>query len=600
MGSGKKSDLTDLCLCRPRPGRGHEKEHKGGLLPVATLGGITVGTLTLTIGFIVGAPVVTLIVMSFRQGLPGRAGPLGLANYREVFLDPSTFRVLLDTTFFAFGTIAVTLLFALPIVWLLNRTNLPFKKTIYLLMIVGILVPTFLRTIGWILLLSPEIGLINQLARALLGLRDPPFSLYSIVGMAFVQGISFVPAAFFMVSTAYRAMDPALEEAAYTSGVSKTRTFFKINLPITVPAIAAVMVYLLMTAVSVFEVPAILGLPSGIFVLSSVIYFAVAPHVGLPKYGLAGAYGLIMLAIGLGTSLLYFRIIREGRRYEVVTGRGYRPKLIELGRYKWMGLAFMLLYFALEIFMPFAVLLWASLLPYLQVPSPEALSQVSLANYVSIPQYVGARPFLNTLVLVSVAPALSIAASIPVSWIVVRTRFRLRAVLDLFAFLPHAVPPILFAVALAYLALVYRDVVPLYGTVFVIAIAHAISYLSYGSRCMNSAMIQIHPELEEAGRACGVSPLRVIRRITVPLVSSAIFDGWLWIALLSYREVTMALVLYSPGSEVVSTLIWTMWSSGNVPQVAALGVVMIMIVLLLVGLLRAIFVRGRAGTYAHV
>ena len=562
----------------------------------ATTGQIAVAVVTLLVGLVVCIPVITVFLMSLRTGLPGRSGPLTIKNFQEVFLDPFTYQVLLNTALFALGTIVFTLLFAVPIVWLLTRTDLPYRKTIYVLMTAGILIPTFLRTIAWILLLSPKIGLINQLIMELLGLENPPFSLYNIPGMAFVQGISLVPAAFFMLSAAYSAMDPSLEEAAYASGVSKLRTFLKINLPITVPAIAAVMIYLLMTAFSVFEAPAILGLPADIYVLSSVIYFAITPQVGLPDYGLAGAYGLIMLVTGVAASVLYFRIVRESRKYVVVTGRGYRPKRIELGRYRYLAVAFILLYFAFEIFMPFAVLVWASLLPYLQVPSMAALSKVTLAAYQSIPEYAGLRPFMNTFILIGLAPAVAIAVSIAISWIVVRTRYRIRGLLDGLAFLPHAVPHILFAVALSFLALVYRTALPIYGTIFIIVFAHAISFISYGTRVMNSAMIQIDPELEEAGRACGASTPRVVGRITIPLVAAAVFNGWLWIALLSYREGTMALVLYSPGSEVISTLIWKMWTSAYVSQVSALGVVMILIVLALVLVLRTVFVRAQMGT----
>lgn len=525
-------------------------------------------------------PLGAVLLMSLRKGLPGRTGSLTLANFQTVFFDPSTYEVLVNTFYFAFWTILVTLFFSVPIVWLLNRTDIPFKRSAYLLMITGVLIPVFLRAIGWVILLSPEIGLVNKLAMVIFGLNQPPFSIYNIVGMAFVQGISFVPTAFFMLSASYHAMDPALEEAAYASGVSKFKTFLKINVPITAPAIAAVMVYLLMTALSVFEAPAILGMPSGIYVFSSLIYFAVNPQVGLPNYGLAGAYGSIMMALGVFTGYLYFRVVREGRKYVVVTGRGYRPKLIELGRWKPVAVAFVLLYFALEIFMPFLVLLWASLLPYLQMPSTEALSKISLGNYSGILQYATLRPFINTVVLVAVAPTLSMVFSVAISWIVVRTPSRLRGLLDNLAFLPHATPNILFAVALSYLALVYRTALPIYGTITIIIIAHAISHISYGTRAMNSAMIQIHAELEEAGRACGASTLRVLGRIVIPLIGTAVLNGWLWIALLSYREVTMALVLYGPGSEVISTLIWKLWGSAWVPLVSAVGVVMILVVLL--------------------
>ena len=179
------------------------------------------------------------------------------------------------------------------------RTDIPFKKTIYVLLTIGILIPVFLRTIAWILLLSPRIGLVNKWLQELFALSEPPFNLYSLTGMAFVQGISFVPGAFFMLAAAYRSMDPSLEEAAYTSGVGKLRTFLKINIPITWPAIAGVMVYLFMTAIAVFEVPAIIGLPARIHVLSSLIFTSTTPSTGLPDYGMAGAYGAIMLILGL-------------------------------------------------------------------------------------------------------------------------------------------------------------------------------------------------------------------------------------------------------------------------------------------------------------
>ncbi|MCL5958365.1 MAG: iron ABC transporter permease [Chloroflexi bacterium] len=549
------------------------------------------------LALLIALPVGTAVFMSFRTGLPGQVRPLTLINYQTVFSDPFTYEVLRNTVFFAGGTIIVSLLFTVPIVWLLTRTDLPFKEAIYLLMTVGILIPVFLRTIGWVLLLSPEIGILNQLAQQLFGLKEPPLSVYNLQGMAFVQGISLVPAAFFMLAAAYQAMDPALEEAAYTSGVGKLKTLVRINLPITLPAIVAVVVYLFMLAMSVFEAPAILGLPSRVFVLSSAIYFAVTPQAGLPNYGIAGAYGMTMIVVGLASSYLYFRVVRESRRYVVVTGRGYRPKLMELGGWKVAGMAFVALYFALEIFMPFGVLVWASLLPYLMLPSSEALALANLDHYVSIPRYAGFNPFLNTLTLVVLAPAAAMIISMLVSWIVVRSQSRLRGIIDALAFLPHAVPHILFSVALAYLALVYRQFLPVYGTIFIVVIAHAIAYISYGTRTMNSAMIQIHRELEEAGRVCGVSEFGVLRKILIPLIGGAVFNGWLWIGLLSYREVTMALVLYSPGSEVISTMIWKYWQSGFAPQVSAIGVVLIISVFIVVSLLRTAFrrIQGTAG-----
>ena len=568
----------------------------GRRLGAPTSGGIFSVGILVVLGLLIGIPTLAVLVMSLRQGLPGQARPLTLANFAEVFTDPFTGQVMGNTLTFAVATIGVTLLFAVPLVWLMTRTNLPGKEVIYVLMTVGILIPVFLRVIGWILLFSPQIGIVNQALMNLFGLSEAPLSLYNVFGMAVTQGISFVPAAFFMLAAAYRAIDPALEEAAYTSGASKLQTVLRVNVPLTMPAILGVMIYLLMTAISVFETPALLGLPSRTFVLSSAIYFAVTPQTGLPKYGLGATYGIIMMALGLLASYMYFRVVSEGKKYAVISGKGYRPRELELGSWKWAAVGFVAFYFTLEIFLPFAALIWASLLPYLQVPSAGALSAVSLNNYFTLPSYVSMTPIVNTILLVIAAPTLTVILSLAVSWIVVRSRSVVRGPVDMLAFLPHAIPSIVFAVALAWLALTYRTWLPLYGTLFLIIIAHAIAQLAYGTRTMNSTLIQVHSELEEAGKLSGANGLQVFRRILLPLVAGAVFNAWLWLALLSYREVTMALVLYSPASEVLPTLIWKLWASSSVGQVSALGVLLILIVTTIVFLLRSVFTRvQRAG-----
>ncbi|MFQ5850018.1 MAG: ABC transporter permease [Candidatus Binatia bacterium] len=548
---------------------------------------------------VVGAPVTMVLLMGLRTGFPGEGGPLTLANFVEAYTDLGTYEILLNTLLFAVGTVAVTLLFAVPLAWFLMRTDLPLKRTVYVLLTVGILIPVFLRTIAWILLLSPRIGLINQWASQIFGLERPLLSLYNIPGMAFVQGVSFVPAAFFMLGAAYRAMDPALEEAAYTAGVSKLRTFFMINIPITLPAIAAVMVYLFMTAIAVFEVPAIIGLPARILVLSSVIYTSTTPPVGLPNYGLAGAYGAVMLVAGLILAYFYVRLVRQGKKYTVITGRGYRPREIALGRWKWPAIGFVMVYLSMEVFIPFLVLLWTSLLPYLQLPSVAALSSITLKNYITIPDYAGARPFINTAILMFGVPSGAMILSILVSWVVIRTQVSFRGVLDTMAFLPHAIPSILLAVGLGYLGLVYRTVFPVYGTIFIIMVAHIINWIAYGTRTTNSVMIQVHRELEEAGKVAGASTPRVLGRIVLPLIAAGVFNSWVWIGMLSYREVTMALALYSRKNMVISTVVWQFWQSGWVPEVAALGVVLIIFALIVVGALRVGFSRlGEVGSGA--
>ena len=558
---------------------------------------IFAGGLLIFLAVIVGAPAAMVALMSLRTGFPGEGGALTLVNFIRVYTDLSTYNVLLNTLLFATGTVVVTLIFTVPLVWLLMRTDLPFKRTTYVLLTLGILIPVFLRTIAWILLLSPRIGLVNQWASQIFGLDHPLVSLYNLPGMAFIQGVSFVPGAFFMLAAAYRTMDPALEEAAYTAGVSKLRTFFWINIPITLPAIAAVMVYLFMTAIAVFEVPAIIGLPARILVLSSLIYTSTNPPTGLPEYGVAGAYGGVMLLAGLVLAYFYVRLVRQGKKYTVITGRGYRPREIALGRWKWPAMAFVMLYLSMEVFIPFLVLLWTSLLPYLQLPSAAALSSISLKNYRTIPDYTGALPFINTAILMVAVPFCAMLLSVLVSWVVIRSQVSFRGILDTVAFLPHAMPSILLAVGLGYLGLAYRNIFPFYGTIVIIIIAHTINWIAYGTRTTNSVMIQVHRELEEAGKVAGVSAPRVFLRIVLPLVAAGVFNSGIWISMLSYREVTMALTLYSRKNTVISTVVWQFWGSGWVPEVSALGVILVIFAAIVVGALRIGFSRiGEVGS----
>ena len=558
--------------------------------------GLFAGGLMALLLFMVGVPLLMVVLMSLRTGFPGEGGPLTLANFIAVYSAPGTYKVLLNTLLFASGTVLVALVFAVPLVWLLTRTDLPLKGTIYVLMTVGILIPVFLRTIAWILLLSPRIGLVNQWATQLFGLDHPLISLYNIPGMAFIQGVSFVPSAFFMLAAAYHTMDPSLEEAAYTAGVSKFQTFLRINVPITLPAIAGVMVYLFMSAIAVFEVPAIIGFPARILVLSALIFTSTNPPAGLPDYGLAGAYGAVMLVAGLSLAFFYVRLVQHGKKYTVITGRGYRPRQISLGRWKWAALAFAMLYLSMEVFIPFLVLVWASLLPHLQLPSAEAFSQISLSNYETIFDYVDALPFINTAILMFAVPTATMFLSVLVSWLVVRTQVSFRGSLDTIAFLPHAIPSILLAVGLGYLGLAYRNFFPVYGTIAIIAIAHTITWIAYGTRTTNGVMIQVHRELEEAGKVSGASTPRVLGRIVLPLVAAGIFNSWIWISMLSYREVTMALALGTRKNLVVSTIVWQFWGNGWVPQVAALGVVLVLFAVLVVGALKIGFSRlGEVG-----
>ena len=353
---------------------------------------------------------------------------------------------------------------------------------------------------------------------------------------------------------------------------------------------AGVMVYLFMSAIAVFEVPAIIGFPSRILVLSALIFTSTNPPTGLPDYGLAGAYGAIMLVAGLTLAYFYVRLVQQGKKYTVITGRGYRPRRISLGRWKWAALAFVMLYLSMEVLFHF----WYCFghpCCILQLPSAEAFAQISLNNYRNDLR-LRRRDALYQYRDSDVGRANRHHAPGRAGfWIVVRTQVSFRGSLDTQSFLPHAIPSILLAVGLGYLGLAYRNVFPVYGTIAIIAIAHIIGWIAYGTRTTNGVMIQVHRELEEAGRVSGASTPRVLCRIVLPLVAAGIFNSWIWISMLSYREVTMALALGTRKNLVISTIVWQFWGNGWVPQVAALGVLLVLFAVLVVGILKIGFSR---------
>ncbi|MBI2360322.1 MAG: iron ABC transporter permease [Deltaproteobacteria bacterium] len=530
-------------------------------------------------------PLLATVWLSFIGGSPGQP-QYTLENYANALTDPFGYRVLLNTSLLAVGSTVIAIGIGAPLAWAVARTDLPLKHFVTLMMGVILVVPGFIQGIGWAVMLSPTIGLINVLFTQALGFAAPPLNIYTLGGMTVVQGLDLVPPAFFMLLPVLMAMDASLEEAAYLSGAGKMRTFLRINLPLALPAIVASSIYVLVLAATLFEVPVVLGFPERIFVFSTLIYLLITPHVGLPAYGLAGAYGSIIVLVSLLMARHYARVMQQGRRYATITGKGRRAKILSLGKWRSLAVSLAILYLGLALGLPFLTLIYFSLLPFFQVPSWRALESMTIKNYVNLADQSGLDPFINTGLLITMVPLGVVLLSIPISWIVVRSRVPGRFVIDNIAFLPFAVPRIVLAVAILYLGLLTRHLVPIYGTILIIALAHIIMFMSFATRTLNGAMIQIHPDLEEAGRTSGASLVRVLRRVTVPLLKPAVFFAWFWVLLLSLREVTVAVMLSSPDNIVLPVLIFTRWQAGRSHEAAAAAVVFVLIACALLFLLR--------------
>jgi iron(III) transport system permease protein len=379
-----------------------------------------------------------------------------------------------------------------------------------------------------------------------------------------------------MISAALRSMNPALVEAASVHGVSQWRTLVRIELPLIWPALFSAVIWMLTVAIAAFDVPGVIGMANNIFTFSTAIYFMINPNEGLPRYGLSGAYGSIMVVFSLILMIPYFRALKQSHRYQIISGKSYQSRPVALGRWWWLAWGMLGSYFLLAFVLPLLAIFWVSLLPYVQAPSWQALAAVSFERYTQIAfDSALLEAAWNTLLLMIFVPTAIVIVCSAISWIVTRSRMRWRVVLDAVAFLPHPVPHLLFALAIAYLALLISNVVPLYGTIFVLAAVYVVCWISFGTRVLNNSMMQVHRELEEAAQVGGASTFRVLTKVIVPLIKPGLVYTWIWTSLSAYRELTMAVFLASPKSQVLSTYIWGQWHGGGLGDAAAIAIVMI-------------------------
>jgi iron(III) transport system permease protein len=530
------------------------------------------------------AVIVTMLIavlwLGFRVGdLGDPAAYYGLGKYREIFGERGSYTVLLDTCGFALVTLAASLAFGLPLAWLVERTDLPGKTAVFTLMTVGLLLPGFASAMGWLFLMHPRIGLLNTWFGA------PVFDIASMAGMGWVQGLNLAPVAFIMTAAVFRAMDPALEEAAQVAGAGFSRIMAGITLRLAWPGILAAAIYIFTIGFAAFDVPAIIGWGSRHFTFSTYLVLQLDSTKGLPQYGLAAALSSVLVALGTGLSWWYGRIQRHGHRYQVVTGKAYRPRLVALGGAVWAAWGFAGLYILLSQVVPLLVVVWASLLPYFQLPSAAALASVSLRQYGTLPWQLVREAVANTAILMVLTPTVTLAFSVAFSWVVLRTRLAGRSGFDLIAFLPHTVPSIVFGVSALLIALfVLGAAVPLFGTIWILLGVFVVTRISYGTRMTNSGLIQIHRELEEAATVSGASTGAVLWRVLGPILAPTLLYAWLWIALLVFRELTLAVVLTTRENITLPVVVWSLWLNGGLAQASALAFIMLLAMLPIVAL----------------
>jgi len=531
--------------------------------------------------YLVAVPLALLLVSSFKPtGLPLDAG-WSLQNFDLVYGDAGFYTLLRNTLTFALGCTVCALAVGGVLAWLVERTDLPFRATARVMIALPMVLPPFLLAMGWVLLASPRTGWFNQLFKDALGLTQAPFNIYSMGGMIFVETLALVPSVYLILSNAFRNMDPALEEAAMTCGARWPQMVRRIFVPLLAPALVAAATYLLIVGFLVFDVPGTLGMPVGLFVVSSrIVYLATDQSGGTSAYGQIAAIAVTFLVLLLALAWSYRRMTRQTNRFVTVTGKGFRPRQLKLGGFKPFAVAAVMLYFVLAVLAPLGLLLWTSLTPYLAAISWEMAGKLTLAQHSSVlsnPR-VGAAAW--TSIWVSMLSATLVTAlALLVAWTVLRARSlgqEARNLIDTLSFMPLAIPGTMIGMALIYVYLTL-SFIPVYGTAWILVIAYVTVYLSFTSRTASASLIQLHPELDEAARTCGASPATTVRRIVLPLLLPALAGAWVWVVAHVMRELSTALLLQGDENVTLAVQLWSYWAGGEPSKAAAVGVWLVIV-----------------------
>ena len=503
-----------------------------------------------------------------------------LDNFRTAYFSADTARLFFNSLQFSAGSALLALVVGTTLAFLNERTNTPFKTLFFALAIIPLVIPGILFTVSWIMLASPKIGIINLALQGLFATDAVFVNIYTMAGMIFVDGLHYSPMAFLLMTAAFRSMDPALEESAMMSGASVPQVARRITLKLAWPAAFGALLILFVRSIESFEVPALLGLPVGIHVYTSSIYQAI--HEYPSQIGLAAAYAVTLLLV---TSLGIYaqaRLSSQGAKFATVTGKGFRPRTIDLGNWRYLTASCSS---SCTSSSSCCCRSWCwsgrrCRSSTAHRPGPRSRASASIPTARCSTRRSSPRRYGIAWCWPSAAPPSIMLVSAVISWIVVRTRLPGRWMLDNLASLPLVFPGLVLGLAImvCYLTL---DI-GVYGTLWIMFIAYVTRFLPYGMRYSSGSMLQIHKELEESAAMSGATWGLTFRRVVLPLLKPGLLAGFIYVMIVSIRELSSSILLYSPGTEVVSIMIWELWQNGQYVELSALGVMLIVLLFLLV------------------
>jgi iron(III) transport system permease protein len=497
----------------------------------------------------------------------GSFGAFTFRFYQALFSERLFLSSLRNTLIYAVGSAVIGITIGTVQALIVERTNTPGRGLAFFAAIASLGVPHILYVVAWLLLLG-RAGPVNDVLHVLTQ-RDHVFDVYSMSGMSLIEGVGFSPFVFLLMSAVLRSMDASFEEAAIMAGANPLRAFWQVTLRMGTPALFALSLLLFVRTFESFEVPALVGLAGNINVLTTTIFQSMH-RTGTPSYGEAGAYSICLVAIISLLLLWHNRLSRSAHKYQTITGKGFRPRTLDLGPWRYLTSLVIIVLFSIVTVVPVAMLIFTSFQPFYEGVNVDALARMSLDNYRVL---LGPGDFrdsiVNTLILGAATATLVVPFTALCAWLVVR-RVPGAALLDHLATLPLVFPALILGVA--FLDVFVNMPLPLYGTLISVIIASSVRYLAYGMRYAYTGALQIHPDLESAATISGAPRRALFRRIVMPLLAAPLVSSWLVIFLLSAQVVALPLLLVGPGSQVMAVTLFELWQNGQITELASMGV----------------------------
>jgi len=550
---------------------------------------LMMASLLLVVGFLVLTPLVLMILNSFQTARPGQPILWGVDGWVKAFTTPGIVKAMTNTFTLAITRQAIALVLGCFFAWLIARTDIPMKGFLEFFFWLSFFLPALPEAMGWILLLDPKYGLLNQGLMGLGILSQPVFNIYSFWGIVWAHLGGSVSVKVMLLTPAFRNLDAALEESSRISGASGWRTFFNIIVPVMMPAILVTTILGIIRSLEAFEIELLLGTPIGLQVYSTKIHELVTWEP--PQFAPAMALSTIFLGLLLLMVALQRRYIGK-RTYTTLTGRGFSIRPTHLGRWR-MPAFWLILAFALFVtLVPTALLLtgtFMKLFGFFNIPDVWTLEnwRATLNDPVLM------RSLWNTLAIGLGSGVIGVLFYSLIAYVVVRTRHRGRWLLDFLSWLPWSIPGILLGMALLWTFLQTKIFLPIYGTIYLLMIAMVIKSMPFGAQMIKSVLLQLGNDLEEASKVCGGTWLDTFRRVILPLTMPALITVGLVGFISAARDISTVVLLGSGKSRTLSLLMLDFAAGAEFEKATVVAVLIVALVVVAALIARAL--GGQVG-----